>query len=292
VALVAAPLAAMLGWHRPRRRDLVVASLLVAFVMWGALAPSDEFGRFERAWVLVLGGAAVVALAIRPPAVVGILTTLLTAVVAAAVVTWALLWLTGSSWAEIQWQAAHHFGAQARIAIGTVAAATAGAGEAGTGLALGFESAALAAVRFVARHLAGLVMLQSLAAMAFAWAIYQRVALQPAGEPLPRLREFRFNDHLVWSVVLVMASLVIPGPSWIGELGANLGVFVGGLYVLRGAGVLAAYGSAARVGGPLAYVLGAIVALLLTPVVLLGTAAVGVTDTWLDWRRALEARKG
>src|SRR6202043_819262 len=56
--------------------------------------------------------------------------------------------------------------------------------------------------------------LESLAALAIAWSLYHRISRARIGEPLGRLQDFRFNDQLVWGlivgVVLVMMPTFVP----------------------------------------------------------------------------------
>jgi hypothetical protein len=135
----------------------------------------------------------------------------------------------------------------------------------------------------------GLVLLQSLAALSFAWAIYRRVARHPEGAGLPPLREFRFNDHLIWGAVLALMALVVPGLAWSQAVGGNLAVFFGGLYVVRGLGIVLAAAAAGGLTGPVALMLGLATALFLLPVAALVALTLGVSDTWVDWRRLLRA---
>ena len=141
--------------------------------------------------------------------------------------------------------------------------------------------------------LPALVLLQSVAALAAAWALYRRVARDPEGTPLPALREFRFSDHLIWGVVAALVALVIPGISALRAVGLNLAVFFGGLYVARGMGVLAALAAVGGFGGPLAVLFVLLVTLFLLPLAAFAALAMGVTDTWVDWRKlARSAKKG
>jgi hypothetical protein len=74
-------------------------------------------------------------------------------------------------------------------------------------------------------------------------------------------------------------------------VGGNLATFFGGLYVIRGLGITAALAAAAGVGGPFAALLAGLVTVFLLPVALFGVLALGVTDTWIDWRRLASRRR-
>ena len=116
-----------------------------------------------------------------------------------------------------------------------------------------------------------------------------------SGLGLGPLREFRFNDHLVWLLVIGLALIVFgAGGGWT-TAGENTVVFMGGLYTMRGAAVLL-FLNAGVLG--LGFVLVALGMLLLAPVLILGLLApvlilgalfVGVGDTWLDLRSKAEA---
>jgi len=136
-----------------------------------------------------------------------------------------------------------------------------------------------------------LLALQSLAALALAWATYHRLARVRLGAPLRPLREFRFNDQLVWGLIVGLTIVLLPTLSSLRGVGKNLLVFFGALYAVRGFGVLSWFMAPGSLGITLtvgfillfAPVLNAFVALAFT---MLGVAslALGLGDTWADWR--------
>jgi hypothetical protein len=140
---------------------------------------------------------------------------------------------------------------------------------------------------YVAVLTPALVALESLALLALAWALYHRLSRARLGPPLGALRTFRFNDQLVWGVVAGAAMLLVPSLAPLRVIGANLLVFFGALYALRGLGVL-------RWWAPEKWAaLSALGVALLLPVLgvalLAGTLGVialllGLGDTWQDWR--------
>lgn len=126
-----------------------------------------------------------------------------------------------------------------------------------------------------------LLALETLAALALAWALYHRVGRARVGAPLARLREFRFNDQFIWGLLSGLLLLVVPGLGAVRDVGANLLVFFGALYALRGAGVALFFLAPGRV---------MMVVLVALSVLFAGAAGVifvglGLGDTWLDWRR-------
>lgn len=305
---MALPLAALLGFQRPGRREALTAAALVALVAWSAFGPADDFARFERAWVFLLAGGLVVALAWRPPAVAGVVGTGLVAVAVAAVAGAVLMAVTRFSWAELHWLATRHYGAQVRFVVGALATAAGPAGSTADSTAAApamvdaLEQSALVMVRVVSQMLPAFVLVQSLAAIAVAWAVYRAVARNPEAAELPALRDFRFNDHLIWGVVLALTALVVvPALAGMGVVdarvegaarlvGGNLAVFFGSLYVMRGLGVAFATAVAMGLGGPAPVIIGLITMVFLMPVVVAASLTLGVTDTWVDWRRRLGAK--
>ena len=121
--------------------------------------------------------------------------------------------------------------------------------------------------------------LESLLILALAWALFHRLSRVRIGMPLAPLREFRFNDQLVWGVLLGATVLVLPTLDTFRSVGWNLLLFFGGLYAVRGLGVLAWFLSPGRL-------LTTVLVLLLFMFPLLGALAfgLGLGDTWLDWR--------
>jgi len=126
--------------------------------------------------------------------------------------------------------------------------------------------------------------LATVAALGLAWFGFERISGDSRG-PGP-IREFRFSDHLIWLLIGGLCLLVLPLGGAAFRLGENATVFMGGLYLLRGAAILLWIGATAATtiwSGALL----ALAALFLYPVVL-GTALVlGVSDTWIDLRARL-----
>ena len=145
-----------------------------------------------------------------------------------------------------------------------------------TGFADAIESGATGATTVFP----ALLGLESLVVLALAWALFHRLSRVRIGAPLAPLREFRFNDQLVWGVLLGATALVLPTLDMFRTVGWNLVLFFGGLYAVRGLGVLAWFLSPGRL-------LVTVLVLLLFMFPLLGALAfgLGLGDTWLDWRR-------
>jgi hypothetical protein len=136
-----------------------------------------------------------------------------------------------------------------------------------------------------------LLALESVIALAIAWSVYHRLSRTRLGPPLAQLKEFRFNDQLVWGLILGLLILFLPKLAFVRDLGRNLLVFFSAIYAVRGLGVLSFFTApgtlavTATVGFAMLWwpVLNAIAAL---GFMILGVAAfgLGLGDTWADWR--------
>lgn len=137
-----------------------------------------------------------------------------------------------------------------------------------------------------------LLALESLIALALAWAVYHRLSRARIGAPMRPLREFRFNDQLVWGLIVGLTTVFLPTLQSFRGVGRNLLVFFCALYAMRGLAVLAWFMAPAA----LTTVLTVGFAMLWVPIigifVALGYLALfiaafglGLGDTWADWRR-------
>jgi hypothetical protein len=137
-----------------------------------------------------------------------------------------------------------------------------------------------------------LLALESLLALALAWALYHRLSRARIGAPLRPLREFRFNDQLVWGLIVGLTIAFLPTLQSFRGVGRNLLVFFYALYAIRGLGVLAWF----LAPGALIATLTVGFAMLWLPVIkfaadfalmllLVAAFVLGLGDTWADWRR-------
>ena len=137
-----------------------------------------------------------------------------------------------------------------------------------------------------------LLLLESLVALALAWATFHRLSRTRLGAPLGHLKDFRFNDQLVWGLIAGLAIVFVPALEFLGGTGRNLLVFFGALYAIRGFGVLSWFLAPGRLAVTLLVgfamlwwpVLNA-VAVLGFMLMALAAFGLGLGDTWADWRR-------
>lgn len=267
--LIAVPLALLL-LALPRGRPLivVVGALLLGVSLLGG---SDPLANVERGWSLSVGAWFLVAVIMLPR--VQFLGRGLVAVSAALGTAGAILALRSGTMGALDERIAGRLREAASVAASSFRGAPWLEGS------VTLEDA-LRRVADVQSLLApALLALGSLAGLAVAWWMYNRLTVQDPA-PLRPLREFRFPDALAWVLVLALLLLLLP---W-GEpqrVGTNLLAFMGALYALRGAAVLLVLSGAP---GPFSLLLMGIVTVLLLPLVMSATALVGLTDTWLDLR--------
>lgn len=134
---------------------------------------------------------------------------------------------------------------------------------------------------------------------------HQRITRRPLGRAVGQLSEFRFTDHLIWLVIAGVAVLVFPeirifqdladrSEGWerLGytvmywtPVALNVLMVCAALYAARGAAVIR---RVLRPGPAIA--LAVIATIFLLPFALAGLTAVGVADTWIDFRQRMEIR--
>ncbi len=147
-------------------------------------------------------------------------------------------------------------------------------------------------VRFVSDTVPATLALQTLAGLTLAWQWHRRLARNPLGPPPAPFREFRFGDHWVWAIIVALVGWITPVVAGLKLAALNILVVLGGLYLVRGIAIVVACAAAFGIA-PAALVIGAVVAAALAlPLLLLlpGLATLGITDTWLEFRRRLKAR--
>ena len=274
--LVIVPWAALFLAFPARRRSAAVVAVVLAVWLLVRVSPADPLGVVTRAWTLLLAACLVAAVAFRPGPFLG---RALIAISAAFALVGAWLGVSGS-WRVLDTAARDRIQTVALDALGRFAASAPDAPWAQDPAGAAERVANLWWMLFPA-----LLALQSLAALGLAWWAWTRSGPQddPRRMPLARLREFRFADELVWVPIAALVLILLPWTGALVRAAANVLLFMGGLYTLRGIGVLAfVIGSALP---PFAAVFGAVLAVLLYPVALVSALAIGLGDTWLDVRK-------
>jgi len=147
------------------------------------------------------------------------------------------------------------------------------------------EAQLLAIPKWSTMLVPALLAFESLAALALGWALYHRMSEVAIGPALGKLRDFRFNDQLVWGVA-VGASIFLLKAFADGKVaGLNLLVFFGFLYVIRGMGILTWMTRGAALKAMLI-----VAAIFAWPLMAALAFIIGLGDTWLDWRSRAQPR--
>ncbi len=270
VLLIFVPLSLLLLALPPRRPAFVGLGVVLALVaFWGVRG--EAFGLVERGWALLLGGWFVVLAVLRPE--MTFLSRALAAV-AGSMATAAVVLVANGGWGYVDWAVSRHFHAAA-----ATLASLWGAGAQAEPVAAALVDGIYRAAELQAMLHPALLSLASVSALGVAWWAHRRLSGSEA-RPFGPFREFRFRDDLVWLLIAGILLVVLPMGESALRTGANLIVFMGALYVLRGTAVLLAITGLPGVGAALFGLL----ALMILPMVTLATAMVGLADTWIDLR--------
>ncbi len=289
---------ALASWTRGGRLGVAIAAALgLVFWIWRGPSDSSAVAGFSHGWTLLV--AACFGWTCMLPGARSLLGRALTAIAAAAVLAVLLIaWqpkTTGGGLASVGtsfertlserrdgalsvWQARVNAPAWEQLAARVPA------------MARTAERTAvwIAESRPPVTLLPSLLVLETLLALALAWTMWHRLARVRLGPPLGSIVDFRFNDQMVWGLVVGATLVLLPSLSGWRELGLNLLLVFGALYALRGLGILLWWLPDRWWIVPLVILLVCIP--LLGPVQVLATVAVlalglGLGDTWRDFRR-------
>lgn len=278
---------AALGWWNGGRLIPAIAALLVAVAaaltpLW---LPGAPYGSLVYGWTLLLCAAFGAASLLTPSE--GFFVRALSAVGIAVVGAFVMASVTPGGSANVREIMASEYGRRTEATIGWFDRMTrtpdwrqaAEKNPQLDAMAATNETALRRLPELAARLLPAFVALESMAALALAWVIYNRLGSAAAGPALGSLKDFRFNDQLIWGLAVGATIFFLPVFHDGKSAGLNLLVFFGALYLLRGVGVLSCVTRGKWVGTLL------IVLTIFAPA-LLGALAlgVGVGDTWMDWR--------
>ncbi len=278
--LVALPFLALTMVFGLRRMSAVLAAMLALLVAVGGPARGGLW-YLERGWGLVLAGCFVV-LTMRWPRS-QFFPRAFAAVAATATLVGLLLTIRPGSWSMVNWLITERLMQSVSVITQMFMALDSESPLSTAQLNSFFDLAARQG-----RYFPALLGLSSLSALAVAWWAYVRFSVG-SGLGLGPLREFRFNDHLMWLFLTGLALIVLGvGEGWT-SAGSNAVVFMGGLYALRGAAVLLFLNGGVTGLGILFLAIGMLV---LSPVLVMGALVVGVGDTWLDLRAKAMAIAG
>ena len=254
------------------------AYLVGAILAWGVLQ-GERAGIWwtERGWALLVAGW-FVALTLRRPES-GFLSRALGSLAGAAGSAIVTLTVAGGAWELLDWHVAELVRGITAQLIDRVQELRQQA-EVSPALVTALYAAAETQIQVFPATLA----LATLAALGVAWWLYVRMAHGDDQGLLP-LREFRFNDQLVWLFIGGLALTLVGGDA-LKRTGANALVFMGVLYAMRGAAVVSFFGGGQT---PLTAVLLVLGLLVVPPVMMVAALVIGLGDTWLDLRARARA---
>jgi hypothetical protein len=249
-----------------------VAGLVVLIVAGGRGGLEDGLWYAERGWAIVLGGVFTAFSLIKPTW--RLTSRALAATATTAVFVGGLLLIRGEAWMRMDAAVGRLVQSELDATVQMLTALGGSSAVTQETLAIMQDLASVRVAVFPA-----LLALESIAALGVAWWARARL-LGDRDRGLSPLRDFRFNDHLVWVLVLGLLLLVLQSGG-AARLGSNALVLMGALYALRGAAVFVFVSGGMSLFGYVAFAL----LLVLVPPVTLGTAAlIGIGDTWLDLR--------
>jgi hypothetical protein len=272
--LVAVPFLALVAFRGVRRPVLAAGSLFAMIV--AVSGPRDAFWFLERAWAVLVAGWFVGVSTARPDWTLS--TRLLTAVSAALAVVATMVGIQQGGWQTVDFAITN---AVERAVVATVEGfqLLRGEGTLTPALAIALERTA----RAQADLFPALMAIASMSGAAVAWWLYARLGGE-GDQAIGPIRNFRFNDHLVWLMIGGLFLVVTRWGDALVQVGSNAVVFMGALYALRGSAVFMFISGGLSVLG---YVLLAFALVLAAPVVVGAALIVGIGDTWFDVRARL-----
>lgn len=284
LVLVFLPLAVMLLAFR--RRDvlaLAMAVVIFGLVFAGGGERADALWLAERGWALLLAGGFVVATVFWEEK--GVLFRSMAALAGSGGVLLVSSLVRPSLLARMDWWMGRELSQVAGLAGEALRGLTGGEGI----LSADLDAMLYRVLEWQLAIYPALLALASLAALGVGWFILSRFRNRTEG--LGPLRCFRFSDHLVWIVIGGMTLFLLPVGEVAARIGENALFFMGGLYLLRGIGVVLFIG-AATVSSIWSAAIWTLLALLVYPLFLGAALVLGLGDTWLDFRGRFERLRG
>jgi hypothetical protein len=274
--MIAIPLLALIGTRGIRGGAMLVLATVAMTVT--VLGVRDGVWYVERAWALLTAGWFVGLTLAQPtwrPA-----SRALSAVVGASASAAALLAARPIAWEALDFTISSRVVAGVTNTLDAVRVLRQGDPLPAALVSGMYEMAETQASVFPA-----MLALASMAALGVAWWVYVRAG-GGGDQGLGPVRDFRFNDHLVWAMIGGLLLMVLRWGDSLSRVGANVVVFMAALYALRGAGVVMFVSGGISLLGFAALGFG----LLAAPPVVVGVAVlIGIGDTWLDLRARVGA---
>ena len=270
--LVAVPFLLLVGTNAFRGYAISGATLIAIIIVM--IGPYDGMWYLERGWALLLGGCFVGLSIARPK--MKISDRALEAVFGALVLAAILMTLMSGAWNIVDWVISDRVRATVAQAITLVGMFF----PLAPALITAFYQTADAQILIFP----ALTALASMSALLLSWWLFIFFSGR-SEEALGSVKNFRFNDHLIWMLVVGLFLLFTRWNEPLQRLGSNAVVFIGALCAVRGAAVIVFITGGFSVLGYAMTLLGLVI---VTPIVLGGAVLIGIADIYLDFRKRSE----
>ena len=269
--LVAVPFLVLVATNLPHRYAILSATLIAMLIVM--IGPYDGMWYLERGWALLLGGSFVGLSIVRPK--MKISDRALEAVFGALMVLVILMTLIPGAWNVVDWVISDRVRA-------TVAQVIALGGS--EWLTPAFISALYQTAEVQVLIFPALTALASMSALLLSWWLFTLFSGR-SEEVLGSVKNFRFNDHLIWIFVIGLFLLFTRWSEPLQRVGSNAIVFIGALCAVRGAAVIVFITGGFSVLGYAMTIFGLVI---VPPIVLGGAILIGIADIYLDLRKRSE----
>lgn len=269
--LVAVPFLVLVATNLPHRYAILSATLIAMLIVM--IGPYDGMWYLERGWALLLGGSFVGLSIVRPR--MKISDRALEAVFGALMVLVILMTLIPGAWNVVDWVISDRVRA-------TVAQVIALGGS--EWLTPAFISALYQTAEVQVLIFPALTALASMSALLLSWWLFTLFSGR-SEEVLGSVKNFRFNDHLIWIFVVGLFLLFTRWSEPLQRVGSNAVVFIGALCAVRGAAVIVFITGGFSVLGYAMTIFGLVI---VPPIVLGGAILIGIADIYLDFRKRSE----
>jgi hypothetical protein len=259
-------------WTNALRGYAILGATLIAIIIV-MVGPYDGMWYLERGWALLLGGCFVGLSIVRPK--MKISDRALEAVFGALVLVAILMTLMSGAWNIVDWVISDRI----RATVAQVIALGGSEGLAPALMTAFYQTAEVQILIFPA-----LTALASMSALLLSWWLFIFFSGR-SEEALGPVKNFRFNDHLIWMLVVGLFLLFTRWSEPLQRLGSNAVVFIGALCAVRGAAVIVFITGGFSFLGYAMTFLGLVI---VPPIVLGGAVLIGIADIYLDFRKRSE----
>ena len=269
--LVAVPFLLLVGTNAFRGYAISGATLIAIIIVM--VGPYDSMWYLERGWALLLGGCFFGLSIARPK--MKISDRALEAVFGALVLGTILMTLMSGAWNIVDWVISD----RVRATVAQVIALGGSEGLAPALITALYQTADVQILIFPA-----LTALASMSALLLSWWLFMFFSGR-SEEAFGPVKDFRFNDHLIWMLVVGLFLLFTRWSEPLQRLGSNAVVFIGALCAVRGTAVIVFITGGFSFLGYAMTLLGLVI---VPPVILGGAVLIGIADIYLDFRKRLE----